>query len=114
MIEVRGQGSEVRDPAGEKPPFAAGAWMTGTLLACKEAGYAFISLGEEQPQVFVRVTEVPARLWKRGALLRFRVFPPEKGRRSWVAREVESGALPTGEDLDAVAAEELARTATQQ
>lgn len=70
------------------PPMVAGTWMSGILVTIKDEGYGFISVGQGRRQIFVRVTDVPAELWRRNAKLRFKVYPPKKGR-SWMAQEVE-------------------------
>ena len=103
---VRGEGKP--EPGGKKPPFEAGAWMSGTLLTIKDGGFGFIYIGPGKPHIFVRVTEVPTHLWHRGAQLRFRVYPPKKGR-AWRAQEVEVAGLPTASDLDTLAEEDRAR-----
>ena len=81
-----------------------GETMIGTLVAINDNGYGFISLGPGKPQIFVRVVDVHAGLWRLRQQLRFTVHPPEKGR-CWVARDVEVGNLPSASDLDCVAEE---------
>ena len=88
-----------------------GATMTGTLVTIKDEGYGFIWIGQGMRQVFVRVTDAPAHLWRKGAKLRFTVHPPKKGR-SWVAQDVEDANLPSSDDLDRDAEEKQARGAT--
>ena len=89
LEERRASVSVAPRPAADR--LVEGAWVTGALVAIFPGGYGFISAGEGRGQYFVRVTDVPPHLWRRGALLRFTVHPPKKGR-SWAAQDVEDAS----------------------
>ena len=77
--------------APPETPVAAGMRVTGKLVAALSAkGFGFISPGPGSADIFVRLVDVPPRLWRVGAWLTFTVKAPQRGRR-WAAADVEEG-----------------------